>query len=146
MKPGGLPVEVSPAVGGDIVVEALGRKAAEAAGVDGVVLAIEGGRGAADVKVDYSAFQDAYGGGWASRLTLAELPACALTTPDEAACRPRPLDGVRNNPEEGTVTARADLSGSVSAAREEDGPRTLSAADWSPRSRTPRPPARPRDP
>ncbi|AXI73647.1 RHS repeat protein [Streptomyces cavourensis] len=128
LKPGGLPVEVSPAVGGDIVVEALGRKAAEAAGVDGVVLAIEGGRGAADVKVDYSAFQDAYGGGWASRLTLAELPACALTTPDEAACRPRPLDGVRNNPEEGTVTARADLSGSVPAAREEDGPRTLSAA------------------
>ncbi|MEU3657941.1 RHS repeat-associated core domain-containing protein [Streptomyces sp. NPDC032161] len=133
LKPGGLPVEVmpaavgkTPAATGDIVVEVLGREDTEAAGVDGVVLAIEGG-GAAEVKVDYSAFQDAYGGGWASRLTLAELPACALTSPGKDECRPRPLDGVRNNPEEGTVTARADL-GSKPAARDKGELRAFSSA------------------
>ncbi|WKV74069.1 RHS repeat protein [Streptomyces sp. PCS3-D2] len=113
-KPGGLPVELAPkaAAGarpasGDVRVRVLDRAQTEKAGVDGVVLAVEGARGAADVKVDYSAFQNAYGGGWASRLTLAELPGCALTTPDRAECKPKPLGNVRNRPEDGTVTAEA---------------------------------------
>ncbi|MFE7096578.1 RHS repeat domain-containing protein [Streptomyces erythrochromogenes] len=111
-KPGGLPVELSPkaAAGaapatGDVRVRVLDRAQTETAGVDGVLLAVEGARGAAEVKVDYNAFQNAYGGGWASRLTLAELPQCALTTPDRSECKPKPLGNVRNRPEEGTVSA-----------------------------------------
>ena len=41
------------------------------------------------VEVDYAAFAHAYGGDWASRLRLVELPACALTTPKAAKCRSR---------------------------------------------------------
>ena len=39
------------------------------------------------VSVSYAAFANAYGGDYASRLRLVELPACALTTPQVASCR-----------------------------------------------------------
>lgn len=39
------------------------------------------------VALDTSAFRGAYGGDWADRLTLVSLPECALTTPDDPACR-----------------------------------------------------------
>ena len=41
----------------------------------------------ARVALDYSGFADAFGGNYADRLKLVTLPACALTTPDVAACR-----------------------------------------------------------
>ncbi|GAA1999419.1 RHS repeat-associated core domain-containing protein [Catenulispora subtropica] len=45
--------------------------------------------GAAQVSlaVDYSGFRTAFGGSFADRLRLVALPACALTTPGQAACR-----------------------------------------------------------
>ncbi|MFD9967919.1 RHS repeat domain-containing protein [Streptomyces sp. NPDC059011] len=124
VRPGGLPVKLAPkaAAGaapaaGDVRVRVLDRAQTEKAGVDGVLLAVEGARGAADVKVDYSAFQNAYGGGWASRLTLAELPECALTTPDRAECKPKPLGNVRNRPAEGTVAAEVTFGTTTPTVR-----------------------------
>lgn len=73
------------------------RKAAAAAGVSGVIFAVSGAAGSAaaspvHVSLDYSLFAFADGGGYADRLRLVELPACALTTPGVAACRrQRPL-------------------------------------------------------
>lgn len=63
---------------------------ASALGVHGVVFSMApagsaGGR--VHVSVDYSSFAAAYGGGYASRLRVVELPGCALTTPQVASCR-----------------------------------------------------------
>ncbi|MFE2062479.1 RHS repeat-associated core domain-containing protein [Streptomyces sp. NPDC059467] len=90
---GGLPVSVHRGAGaksasGTVSVRVLSRKAAAAAGVKGVLLtAGASASGDAKVSIDYSAFASAYGGDWAGRLHLVQLPACALTTPGKAACR-----------------------------------------------------------
>ncbi|WP_149825301.1 polymorphic toxin-type HINT domain-containing protein [Streptomyces tailanensis] len=86
--PGGLPVVLTPAkdTAPSATVEVLSRKAAEAAGVSGVLLTVSG-NGKAKLSLDYGEFASAYGGGWAGRLRLVELPACALTTPEKAKCR-----------------------------------------------------------
>ncbi|MFE9747094.1 RHS repeat-associated core domain-containing protein [Saccharothrix saharensis] len=55
------------------------------------------------VEVDYSGFRDAYGGDWATRLKLAVLPECALTTPDRADCQGKALS--TRNDGSGTLTA-----------------------------------------
>jgi hypothetical protein len=96
---GGLPVSVHHSTGtkaasGTVNVQVLGRKAATAAGVKGVLLSASAtNSGNAEVSIDYSAFASAYGGDWAGRLRLVTLPACALTTPEKAACRIQtPLD------------------------------------------------------
>jgi hypothetical protein len=65
---------------------------ATAAGVDGVLLGLSradgvAATGAVSVSIDYSSFAQSYGAGYASRLRLVELPACALTTPGVAACQ-----------------------------------------------------------
>ena len=39
------------------------------------------------IRIDTSGFAGAYGGDWASRLRLVQLPACAATTPKKPACR-----------------------------------------------------------
>jgi hypothetical protein len=68
------------------------RSVATAAGVRGVVFSVaraDGSTAAGQVHVslDYSSFAHTYGGDYASRLRLVELPSCALTTPQLAACR-----------------------------------------------------------
>jgi RHS repeat-associated protein len=66
------------------------RATASALGVHGVVFSMApagGAGGPVHVSVSYSSFADAYGGGYASRLHLVELPTCALTTPEVASCR-----------------------------------------------------------
>ncbi|MFF0794883.1 RHS repeat-associated core domain-containing protein [Streptomyces spiralis] len=40
------------------------------------------------VSLDYSGFKYAYGGDFASRLRLVQMPACALTTPKKRGCSP----------------------------------------------------------
>ncbi|MFB7917372.1 RHS repeat domain-containing protein [Streptomyces sp. NPDC056061] len=70
-------------------VQVLDRQTAEALGVDGVVLAVrplDGAAGTVDVEVDYSAFRNAFGGDWASRLTLRQLPSCVLLAPGGKGC------------------------------------------------------------
>ncbi|WNM36795.1 RHS repeat-associated core domain-containing protein [Streptomyces sp. Li-HN-5-11] len=108
----------------------LGHELAERAGVDGMLFTLtamkkgEGGKAAAakadgvdervSVRVDYRDFAGAFGGGYASRLRLVELPACALTSPAKAACHtvtPVPSD---NDTEDQTLTAKSvSLSSSM---------------------------------
>ncbi|MGW0837337.1 RHS repeat-associated core domain-containing protein [Streptomyces prunicolor] len=112
---GGLPVSVHHSTGtkaasGTVDVQVLGRKAATAAGVKGVLLSASAtNSGNADVSIDYSAFASAYGGDWAGRLRLVTLPACALTTPEKATCRIQtPLDS-HNSVSGQTVSATVSL-------------------------------------
>ncbi|MQS00524.1 RHS repeat-associated core domain-containing protein [Streptomyces alkaliterrae] len=105
-------------------VEVLNRAAARRAGVEGLLFTLApttgGGltpsgddspaRGEVGVRVDYSGFDELYGGDWASRLRIVQLPACALTTPDKAACRTATPLPSENDPAEQTVTADVDLA------------------------------------
>jgi len=99
-RAGSLPVWVGPATirtasgtaAGTVKVVMASRKAAAAAGVSGVIFTVSGPSGsptgsAVHVSLDYSSFAFTDGGGYADRLHLVELPACALTTPGVAACR-----------------------------------------------------------
>jgi hypothetical protein len=66
------------------------HSAASALGVHGVVFSVDpvgSGGGPVHVSVNFSSFAAAYGGDYASRLRLVELPECALTTPRVASCR-----------------------------------------------------------
>src|SRR5262249_20256419 len=65
---------------------------AAAAGVHGVVFSVaradgNSAAGRVHVSLSYSSFAHSYGDDYASRLRLMELPDCALTTPQVAACR-----------------------------------------------------------
>jgi RHS repeat-associated protein len=60
------------------------------------------------VRLDYSGLARGHGGSWGSRLELAELPACALTTPGMPGCEARaPLHSSNNGA--GTVSAAVTL-------------------------------------
>ncbi|MFJ8579509.1 RHS repeat-associated core domain-containing protein [Micromonospora sp. NPDC093277] len=106
-------------------VRVLDRTATDKAGVRGLLLTVSTGeedgaaptpatptaaaaRSADDrlaVQVDYSSFRHAYGGDWASRLRLVQLPACALTTPEQVECRTGTPLPTRNAAKEGRLTA-----------------------------------------
>ncbi|MFF3566102.1 polymorphic toxin-type HINT domain-containing protein [Streptomyces sp. NPDC002574] len=68
------------------------RATTQRAGIQGLLLTVRPTAGAAsavsaaDVQVDYSAIESAFGAGWSSRLRLVQLPACALTSPGSAKC------------------------------------------------------------
>ena len=71
-------------------VAVLDQASAVTAGVKGVlftVTPIGSGTGPVRVGLDYSAFAQAFGGNFGSRLRLVRLPACALNTPALASCR-----------------------------------------------------------
>ncbi|WP_343949407.1 RHS repeat-associated core domain-containing protein [Nonomuraea longicatena] len=95
---GGLPVGLTGAEDRTARVRVLDRAAADAAGVDGVLLTASltteaQTSGDSTLSVGYADFASAYGGGWSGRLRLVQLPACAITTPERAECRTRtPLD------------------------------------------------------
>ncbi|MDJ1136864.1 RHS repeat domain-containing protein [Streptomyces iconiensis] len=112
--------------------QVLPRSAAEAAGVDGVLLAVRaegpktgtrtgaktggktgtrtGAKTELGLELDYSGFRDLYGGGWASRLALHRLPDCALTTPGKPGCAPGRALPTRNNPHAATLSATVPLT------------------------------------
>ncbi|MGO1051513.1 RHS repeat domain-containing protein [Crossiella sp. CA198] len=92
-------------LGSSAKAEVLDRGRGAALGVDGLVLAVTGS-GPAEVQLDYAGFRDSFGGDWAQRLRLAELPACAANTPERAECRTRTPVPSRNDPATGRVTAR----------------------------------------
>jgi RHS repeat-associated protein len=72
------------AVGAEVSSQAQAKKL----GIAGVVFTVTGsGSGRVRIGLDYSAFAQAYGGNYGSRLVLVELPECALTTPQVAECR-----------------------------------------------------------
>lgn len=96
------------------------RAATDAAGIDGLLLSVgraDGatGPGRARVQVDYSSFRGAYGGDWASRLRLTELPACALTTPKKPACRTGKPIATDNDTASGRLTATVGVAGTSAA-------------------------------
>ncbi|MFE9533516.1 RHS repeat-associated core domain-containing protein [Streptomyces sp. NPDC006691] len=122
---GALPVTIAPAAGkapgtaapasGDVAVEVLDRATAAKAGVDGVVFAVDTSGGGADLTVDYTKFRNALGGDWSTRLTLAQLPDCALSTPGAPSCRPVPLTDVDNDPVKGALSAPVALAAGAGA-------------------------------
>ncbi|WP_412740111.1 RHS repeat-associated core domain-containing protein [Krasilnikovia sp. MM14-A1259] len=126
-RAGTTPVSVSRGKGAagdrvsDLTVQVLDRSSLPEQWKHGLVTRVSAptGGGAATVSVDYRAFRYAYGAGWGSRLRLWQLPPCALTTPDEAACKAVPLPS-SNNPAAGTVTAdvpvAADSTGTIKGA------------------------------
>jgi RHS repeat-associated protein len=124
-KAKGLPVTAKAAGGtkaaDSVRVQVLGRKATEAAGVDGVLFTVarsdgDAAQGAAQVTLDYSDFADAYGGGYGSRLQLVQYPECVLTTPEKKACSTPTYLKSSNN------AARQTLSATVQAAGDTSGP------------------------
>ena len=101
-------------------VEVLPKAQAEAAGINGLLVRLgrtDGVRAAGPVEVgiDYAAFATAYGGDWASRLRLAQLPDCALSTPAAADCRSTPLNS-RNDVRTRTVTTTVSVPEAQAAA------------------------------
>lgn len=110
--PGGLPVTLTPKAGADgtATVEVLSRKTAKAAGISGVLLSVAG-HGRAELSLGYGKFASAYGGGWSGRLRLVELPACALTTPQQAKCRAQQPLKSTNDIAAQELSAAIDLTG-----------------------------------
>ncbi|WP_123821480.1 polymorphic toxin-type HINT domain-containing protein [Kitasatospora cineracea] len=95
-----------------VKVETADRSRARAANVDGLLVGlqpVDGSGGALSVAVDYGSIAQAYGGGWASRLHLVQMPGCALTTPQEAKCRTQQLLETVNDPVTHKLTATVQL-------------------------------------
>jgi len=89
---GSLPVWLTPVKSGgagQVKVSVASQAAAAAVGVHGILMTLQaqGSGGKVGVRVDPTSFEYAYGGDYASRLRLVELPACALTTPSVPACQ-----------------------------------------------------------
>ncbi|OQR63106.1 hypothetical protein B6E66_15835 [Streptomyces maremycinicus] len=98
---------------------------AEKLGIDGILLTVARADGKSDtsalsVSLDYSGFAHAYSGNWSSRLRMVRMPACALTTPDKAACRTATPVPSSNDTADETVTAQVTTP--------EAGPQTRSSA------------------
>ncbi|MFE2289178.1 RHS repeat-associated core domain-containing protein [Streptomyces sp. NPDC059443] len=105
---------------GKVTLSLADRKAAERAGVDGLLVSLtpreDSARGAARLGLDYTAVKNAYGGDWASRLRLVALPACALTTPDLARCRIQtPVPGAVNDVRAGRLLGEVTLGGGAAS-------------------------------
>jgi RHS repeat-associated protein len=90
----------SMAVPSSVTATVLPHARAAALGVSAVAFQVSGqapGGGKLRVGLDYAAFAQAYGGNFGTRLQLVELPSCALTTPQVAACRRQvPLGSVQD--------------------------------------------------
>ena len=122
----GVPVTVAAAKGAHragagtrVHVSLPGQTAARKLALNGVVLTVQPDSttsgGTAQVGLDYSAFKDAYGGDWAGRLRLVQLPACALTTPQAAACRKQTPLTSTNDARTQTVSAEIALPATTTA-------------------------------
>ncbi|MEV6809424.1 RHS repeat-associated core domain-containing protein [Streptomyces sp. NPDC051129] len=140
-RPGGLPLRVAApktpkhAAHGTVEARLHSRAQARRAGVDGLLFTLKAkdhakktapaGAGQVAVTVDYAGFAQAYGGGYASRLHLVALPACALTTPAKDACRKSTPLATRNDTGRQTLTASAvnlrSAAATVLAAEAETG-------------------------
>jgi RHS repeat-associated protein len=113
-----------------VAVRVLSHKSATAVGVKGVVFtaAAPGGAGSTRIGVDYAGFADAFGGNYALSLGLVELPACALTTPQRAACRRQsPLRSV-NDAASRSVSAQVSLPAAATSAAGSSSAATARAA------------------
>jgi RHS repeat-associated protein len=125
-KAGDLPVWIAdaPQTAGSprlsrVDVKSVDRATLPAAWHDGVLLQVTAPQGAptgkARLSVDYRAFEQAYGADWASRLKLWQVPSCALSTPESAACRSVPLPSTFDVAA-GTVSATVTVDTTAPAA------------------------------
>src|SRR5215472_3229330 len=104
---------------GSLGIRMLGHAAAQTAGADGVLFTVTpsgAGTGTVEVGLDYTSFAQAYGGNFASRLSLVELPPCALTTPQAPACRVQTPLASANDAVTGTVSAQLPLGAAAAPA------------------------------
>ncbi|MFJ2896192.1 polymorphic toxin-type HINT domain-containing protein [Streptomyces sp. NPDC087218] len=92
----------------------LGREQAHRVGVNGALLtltpktAVSGAeQTSVALTVDYAPYAELFGGSYASRMQLVELPACALTTPDKQRCRSGEPVTATNDTAEHTLTAKS---------------------------------------
>ncbi|MFE0463790.1 hypothetical protein ACFW1A_31505, partial [Kitasatospora sp. NPDC058965] len=104
-----------------VQVRTVDRATAQAAGVDGLMVGVSrqdgsGATGKVSVSLDYGAVAQAYGGGWASRLHLVQLPACAQTTPQLAQCQTQTPLATTNDPVTHQLTAGVALPASGGSA------------------------------
>ncbi|MFJ7995639.1 RHS repeat domain-containing protein [Streptomyces sp. NPDC096310] len=109
----------------------LDQKAAQVLGVDGVLVAVEpvgGSAGSVSVKIDYSGFRHSFGGDWASRLTLQQLPACALTTPQAKGCGRGKMLPTVNDTKQASVSAPVTLPAAAPGNKQETTPVGRAAA------------------
>ena len=97
-------------------------------GITGVVLALTPASGSGQVHAtfDYTGFANYRGGNFGARLRLVQLPSCALTTPDVAACQQQtPISSVNVD---GAVSADLGLGGtSGSLSSNAAGPESASS-------------------
>ncbi|HEY2674114.1 MAG TPA: hypothetical protein VGJ07_27580, partial [Rugosimonospora sp.] len=102
---------------GPVKLQVFDQTVADRTGVHGVVVRVAGRTGTApqQVSLDYSGYRDAYGGDWASRLGLEQLPDCALSTPDVPDCRTGQPVPSRNDAQAQRVTADVPAAGGVFA-------------------------------
>ncbi|MEV4611330.1 HYD1 signature containing ADP-ribosyltransferase family protein [Kitasatospora sp. NPDC049258] len=102
----------------EVGVSVLDRQKSTDLGVSGVLFTVKptsAGQGSVRVGVDYSAFAEAYGGNYASRLHLVSLPACALTTPEVAACRVQTPLATQRDAKTASLSAKVDLGAPTAA-------------------------------
>ncbi|MGW0771934.1 RHS repeat-associated core domain-containing protein [Streptomyces sp. NPDC002676] len=127
--PGALPVSLTaphktnsakkqPAAAKTVKVTVLDQKSARRLGVKGVVFTVTGPvtGGAARLGIGYGKFAAAYGGDWAGRLQVQQLPACALDNPAKATCRTRNTLAARNDRGAQTLTTQLNLATAPKAA------------------------------
>ncbi|MEU2624348.1 RHS repeat-associated core domain-containing protein [Streptomyces sp. NPDC007157] len=116
---GSLPVRLTgPAEGAaaaKVTIRTAPHSTATALGIHGAVLSLtraDGPKAAAKTRftLDYSGFANAYGGDYASRLSLVRLPSCALTTPVLKKCRTATPLPTKNDTAARTLTATAPLT------------------------------------
>jgi hypothetical protein len=106
---GSLPVYLSSHT--PVRVEVADRATASAAGATGLLVSLHSGvAGKASVGLDYSSFRNAYGGDWATRLRVVQLPECALSSPAAAECTTGTPLRAYNNVQAGRITADVTLS------------------------------------
>ncbi|MFG1609855.1 polymorphic toxin-type HINT domain-containing protein [Actinoplanes sp. NPDC049265] len=101
---------------GDAKLRLTDESSARRAGVTGQLIVVSPGRkdaGKTRVGLDYSGFAEAYGGNYGSRLRLVQLPACAATTPEAAACQTRTELASANDVAARTVSAEVSLTGAT---------------------------------
>ncbi|MGW2843742.1 RHS repeat-associated core domain-containing protein [Streptomyces sp. NPDC001274] len=105
----------------------LGSEQARRAGVNGALFSLApkaekdgAGQTSVALTVDYAPYAELFGGSYAARMRLVELPACALTTPDKKQCRTGEPVAATNDTEKQTLTAQ-------SVSLRADGPTVLAA-------------------
>ncbi|MEY9861482.1 RHS repeat-associated protein [Catenulispora sp. GAS73] len=113
-RSGSVPAQPSTPAQVSVHVAVADHAAAQRAGVAGVIVsAARADSGTAaelvSLSLDYSGFRNAFGGSFGDRLRLVAMPACVLTTPQQAGCRAQTPVGFVNNRSGKTLDATVSL-------------------------------------